>query len=206
MRPAAQLRGIPIQQIDRVPLWRAGDAGYARYRIPALLTTQAGTVLAFCEARRHTGRDSDQIDLFLRRSTDCGRTFAAVQVVTSEPGWVSGNPAPVQDRESGRIWLLFCRNREDGDERLICAGRAPRTVWATFSDDDALSWSAPTEITNQVKPDDWTWYATGPCHGIQLQSSTSLPVCRASPFRALAWIYTNASIKLSGGCCILWPL
>ena len=43
----------------------SGEGGYARYRIPALAVSQKGTVLAFCEARKFTGSDSDQIDLFL---------------------------------------------------------------------------------------------------------------------------------------------
>ncbi len=35
--------------------------------------------------------------------------------------------------------------------------------------DDGKTWSAAKEITPQVKRKNWTWYATGPCHGIQLE-------------------------------------
>jgi len=35
------------------------------------------------------------------------------------------------------------------------------------STDDGQTWSAPKEITQAVKLPNWTWYATGPCHGIQ---------------------------------------
>ena len=45
---------------------------------------------------------------------------------------MSGNPAPVQDRDTGIIWLLFCRNRMDGDEPEISAGIALRTVWGNL--------------------------------------------------------------------------
>jgi sialidase-1 len=38
------------------------------------------------------------------------------------------------------------------------------------SDDEGQNWSVPKEITNQVNPGNWTWYATGPCHGIQLKN------------------------------------
>jgi sialidase-1 len=166
-----------MQFLDRVPLYESGVGGYARYRIPALLTTATGTILAFCEARKHTGSDADQIDLFLRRSFDHGKTFTDAQVVTTAPGWVSGNPAPVQDRETGRIWLLFCRSLEHGDERMICAGTAPRTVWVTASDDDGASWSQPVEITDAVKRPEWTWYATGPGHGIQTTAGRLVIPC-----------------------------
>ena len=155
----------------------AGVGGYACYRIPALLTTRAGTILAFCEARRNSCRDTDQIDLVLRRSTDGGLTFGEPSIVTTAPGWVSGNPAPVHDRASGRIWLLLCRNRMDGDETAICEGRAPRQVWKCSSDDDGVTWSEPVEITGSVKRADWSWYATGPCHGIQLASGRLVVPC-----------------------------
>jgi sialidase-1 len=166
---------------EQQDLFISGEGGYARYRIPALLTTQAGTMLAFCEARKYTGRDSDQIDLFLRRSVDGGRTFGEVQVVATQEGWVCGNPAPVQDRDTragcARVWLLFCKNLEHGDETMICEGKAPRTVWVTHSDDEGATWAEPQEITDAVKPESWSWYATGPCHGIQLRSGRLLIPC-----------------------------
>ena len=166
-------------------LYRAGDEGYHECRIPALITTDRGTILAFNEARKFTGRDTDQIDLFLRRSYDGGGSFGEIQVVATEEGWVSGNPAPVQDRETGTIWLLFCRNRMDGDEPEISAGTAPRTVWVTSSDDDGATWSEPREITREVKLPQWSWYATGPGHGIQLRSGRLVVACdhRVMEFR-----------------------
>ena len=166
-----------MQRLDTQQLWVSGRDGYFRYRIPALAVTAGGTVLAFCEARKYTGRDSDQIDLLVRRSGDHGKTFSAPQLVATQPDWVCGNPAPVVDRATGSIWLLFCKNRRDGDERMICHGQAPRTVWVTVSHDDGVTWADPVEITAQVKQPDWTWYATGPGHGIQLASGRLLIPC-----------------------------
>jgi hypothetical protein len=54
--------------LQQIPLFTSGSGGYFRYRIPALVVSQSGTILAFCEGRRFTGQDSDQIDLLLRRS------------------------------------------------------------------------------------------------------------------------------------------
>ena len=113
-------------------LYEAGDFGYHECRIPALLTTANGTILAFNEARKFTGSDSDQIDLFLRRSFDGGRSFEDVQVVTTKDGWVSGNPVPVQDRTTGTIWLLFCRNQTEKISTL----EVSRSIWVTSSNDD----------------------------------------------------------------------
>ena len=162
---------------EQQDLFVSGEGGYARYRIPALAVSQKGTILAFCEARRFTGSDSDQIDLFLRRSFDNGRSFGEIQVVATQEGWVCGNPAPVVDGATGIVWLLFCKNRKDGPEPMICEGKAPRTVWLTSSADDGATWAEPREITAQVKPDAWSWYATGPGHGIQLESGRLVIPC-----------------------------
>ena len=167
---------------EELDLYHAGDHGYYECRIPCLITSNEGTILAFNEARRNTGRDSDQIDIFLRRSFDGGKSFDDVQVVASKEGWVSGNPAPVQDRDTGTIWLPFCRNmcEQPGGirgENLIKQGKAPREVWLTSSDDDGATWADPIEITKDVKLDSWSWYATGPGHSIQLSSGRLLVAC-----------------------------
>ncbi len=52
-----------------------------------------------------------------------------------------------------------------------------RTVWATRSDDDGVTWAKPVEITRDVKKPDWTWYATGPGVGVQLQSGRLVVPC-----------------------------
>jgi len=172
-----------MQCFEQQDLFVSGQGGYFRYRIPALATTLHATLLAFCEARKFTGRDSDQIDLLLRRSLDGGRTFSDVQVVATQQDWVCGNPAPVVDRATGTIWLLFCKNHRHGDETMICQGRAPRTVWCTHSDDDGVTWTEPLEITSHVKPDGWSWYATGPGHGIQLRRGRLIIPCDHIVFR-----------------------
>jgi sialidase-1 len=166
-----------MERFEQQDLFVSGEGGYVRYRIPALAVTTEGTILAFCEARKFTGRDTDQIDLFLRRSFDDGKTFEDVQMVATQEDWVCGNPAPVVDHETGRIWLPFCKNRRDGNETMICEGKAPREVWLTYSDDDGATWAEPWEITEDVKRPDWSWYATGPCHGLQLRNGRLVVPC-----------------------------
>ena len=167
--------GLPwFQQLH---LFTSGIGGYFRYRIPALLISQRGAILAFCEARKFTGRDSDQIDILLRRSFDGGNTFDEPRIILSEEGWVCGNPAPVLDHDTGIIWLLFCKNRIEDTESKICRGEGSRTIWLTCSRNDGENWGEPVEVTARVKPAEWDWYATGPGHGIQLNSSRLLIPC-----------------------------
>lgn len=153
----------------QTPLWVSGDELCHTYRIPALTVTAAGTVLAFCEGRRHSMHDAGQIDLLLRRSEDQGRTWEPTRLLVADPDMTCGNPCPIVDKRTGAIWLLFCKNHATAKQGLIMAGQADRTAWVTSSRDDGVTWSQPREISDQVKDPRWTWYATGPGHGIQLR-------------------------------------
>ncbi|HNR99420.1 MAG TPA: sialidase family protein [Planctomycetota bacterium] len=153
------------------PIFSAGENGYHTYRIPALLATAGGTVLAFCEGRVHGGGDSGDIDLLVRRSRDGGAAWDPQRVVWSDGANTCGNPCPVQDRETGAVWLLMTWNRGTDTERGIIDGASAdtRRVFVASSRDEGATWEPPREITAAVKRPDWTWYATGPCTGIQLR-------------------------------------
>lgn len=164
-------------RMEQQVLFTAGADGYHSYRIPALLATAGGRLLAFCEARRHSRADTGDIDIALRCSDDGGATWDAMRIIADAGPDVLGNPCPVQDRTTGRIWLPLNWNRATGGEDLILAGAAPRGVRLMYSDDEGASWSPPVDITAQVKRPDWTWYATGPGHGIQLRMGRLLIPC-----------------------------
>ena len=42
-------------------------------------------------------------------------------------------------------------------------------MFVSHSTDDGRTWTAPREITTEVKKTNWTWYATGPGSGIQIE-------------------------------------
>ncbi|HAA78391.1 TPA: exo-alpha-sialidase [Candidatus Latescibacteria bacterium] len=158
-------------------LFISGEDGYHTYRIPALVKTTSGRVLAFCEGRRVSRSDSGDIDLLVRSSDDDGVTWSDPRVVVSDPGMTCGNPCPVVDHESGRIVLAFCKNIGVLSEKVICEGNGPRTVWLTRSEDDGKTWNTAEEITESTKDPAWTWYATGPCHGVQLSDGRLVVPC-----------------------------
>ncbi|NLG27052.1 MAG: exo-alpha-sialidase [Chloroflexi bacterium] len=162
---------------EQQDLFVAGNGGYHTYRIPALVIAADGALLAICEGRRHGVGDAGEISLLLRRSVDAAHTWDPPRVIVEEAAMTCGNPCPVLDRVTGMIWLPFCKNRADGPEQAINRGEAPRTVWLTHSADHGRTWAPPVEITAAVKRPDWTWYATGPGHGIQLRSGRLIIPC-----------------------------
>jgi sialidase-1 len=148
----------PPDGIVQTVVFKAGSEGYAGYRIPAIVATGKGTLLAFCEGRKNDLRDHGDIDLVVKRSEDGGQTWGPLEIVYEEgetKNVTIGNPCPVIDRDSGTIWFPFCRDN-DG-------------VFVTQSADDGKTWAKPVEITASVKPKGWGWYATGPGVGIQLE-------------------------------------
>ena len=172
-------------QIDKRIIFNRGENGVHTYRIPALVQAKDGTLLAFSEARWNSASDTGNIDLVLKRSTDGGRTWGPVITVWDDGANVCGNPSPVVDRESGRIILLSTWNKGTDHERDIHrrTSEDSRRVFVLFSDDNGLSWSSPREITAQTKKEDWTWYATGPCHAIQLRSGRIVVPCDHNVFK-----------------------
>ncbi|MER6010653.1 sialidase family protein [Streptomyces bluensis] len=156
-------------QFDQQILFKASqDPGYACFRIPAIVRTTKGTLLAFAEGRVLNCGDAADIDIVVKRSTDGGRTWGPLQVVTEGAGDTHGNPAPIVDRETGRIVLAETYNTGRKDS-ASCQVPCDRTPHLQHSDDDGLTWSEPRDLSAEILPPHWnSWYATGPVHGIQL--------------------------------------
>lgn len=151
----------------------SGEGDYDTYRIPATLTTPRGTVLAFAEGRHDGAGDTGDIDVVLRRSLDGGCTWGPVTVVAAGEGDTRGNPAPVVDPATGAIVLVTSYNSGDVTEAQIMRGEVTaeqsRRVFVQRSVDDGRHFSAPRDITSEVKSANWRWYATGPGHAVALR-------------------------------------
>ena len=174
----AATASVPIRQ----ELFRSGADGYAHYRIPGLIVTAKGSLLAYAEARKTLRGDWGTIDIVLRRSTDGGRTWSPMKVIAQVDGPKTknpvamaqnlassedvtyNNPVAIADRQSGVVHFLFCLEY--------------MRAFYLRSDDDGQSFSPAREITStfdQFKKDyDWKVLATGPGHGIQLRNGRLL--------------------------------
>ncbi|SMP52036.1 sialidase-1 [Neorhodopirellula lusitana] len=156
----------PVQRAT--PLFVSGEGGYHTYRIPAIVRSTKDTLLAFAEARVSGSADHGDIDLVMRRSTDNGVTWNNLRVIQDDGKNQVGNPCPLVDRQSGRVYLFFCSSSHS--EREVLNGTGARDVYMMTSDDDGQSWSLPTNISTMAKKPSWRWYAAGPCSAIQIQT------------------------------------
>ena len=150
----------------------SGEGGYDTYRVPATVTTGLGTVLAFAEGRHNGAGDTGNIDVVLRRSGDGGCTWGPLHVVAAGDGDTRGNPAPVVDPRTGAVVLLTSYNSGAVTEAQIMRGEVTpqqsRRVFVQHSRDDGRHFTPPRDITDEVKPAGWRWYATGPGHAVAL--------------------------------------
>lgn len=172
---AALRLGAAEPLLEKTDLWRGDQDGYKLYRIPGIVVTKKGTVLAYGEARRYSGSDWDTIDIVMRRSTDGGRTFSPQRVIARAPGEVHRNPVAIERRQGQPTDVTY-------DNPVAIADRGGAVhflftveymrVFYMRSDDDGASFTAPVEITaafDAFRPEyAWRVVATGPGHGIQL--------------------------------------
>ncbi len=155
--------GDPAEPMfELVDIFNAGDAGYRTYRIPALSIAPDGTLIALCAGRFDGHSDWVNIDTWIRRSTDGGKTWTEPQIVTDDGQNLVENATMIVDHETGEVHLMY----------QILYQRAYHKV----SKDNGATWSPPREITyvfdvfRERENYKTEIIAMGPGHGIVLDS------------------------------------
>jgi sialidase-1 len=151
----------------------AAKDGYKSIRIPSVVVTKQGVVLALAEGRT---ANSDQAanHIILKRSRDEGRTWLPLELIAEDGANSLNNPTAVVEQESGRVFLMYQRIPAHLKERSpnVEMGYEGTNVYRNFltwSDDDGVTWAKPSEITRTTKrPTRATTIASGPGIGIQL--------------------------------------
>jgi sialidase-1 len=154
-------------------VFTSGAEGYASIRIPSVLVTKQGTVLAFAEARI---KPTDQAEnkIVTKRSTDGGRTWSVLTMIHDDGANSLNNPTAVQEQASGRVFLMYQRipsHLKEGSKGIATGLEGPDIYrnFLVWSDDDGATWSKPLDITATTKrPERATTIASGPGIGIQL--------------------------------------
>ncbi|MFC6233232.1 exo-alpha-sialidase [Paenibacillus allorhizosphaerae] len=153
-------------------LFEPGEGGYPVFRIPGIVITKSGILIAYTEARS-TPSDWANIDLVMKRSTDGGKTWEPLQVLVHNSHSESvtyNNPLMIAEKDNEAVHYLYCKNYHE--------------VFYTKSSNGGLDWSSPVNITPTFnrfrdegqlpKPYQWKVVATGPGHGIELRNGRLL--------------------------------
>jgi sialidase-1 len=178
-RKTAQLTPATVEP-TQTDLFIGGEGGYHTYRIPALIATPQGTLLAFVEGRKDSGADHGHNEILLRRSLDEGKTWTPMQLVKRDGTNALNNPTAVVDRDTGTIWLLIIRTstkKYRNDEEVSKATGRISDMWVMYSNDEGASWAGPRDITKSVNQRGWNRIIPGPGVGIQLRSGRLMVPC-----------------------------
>lgn len=195
---SVQLNGnkVPIKSVKdkkithRVGLGirQSGDDGVHSFRIPGLVTTNKGTLLAVYDVRHQTNIDlQEDIDIGMSRSTDKGNTWEPMKIIMDMGEYNGlpqsqngiGDPAILIDEQTNIIWVSavwvhgLANNRA---WRSVQLGMSPEDgtgqLMMVNSKDDGLTWSKPINMTSMVKTPDMTMLLQGPGRGISMKDGT----------------------------------
>ncbi len=150
------------------------DDGFKSIRIPSLLVSKAGTLLAFAEGRA-ANADQAKNKLILKRSTDGGKTWGKLKVIADSGEQSLNNPTAVVERGSGQILLMYQSYPAAAGElsEKLQPGHDGEFIvrnWLLTSDDDGVTWNKPRDITQSTKRETVvTTLASGPGIGLQLR-------------------------------------
>lgn len=169
--PGAQRIGVALR--------RQGDDGVKAYRIPGLVRTNAGSLIAAYDIRHNGAVDLPaDIDVGVSRSTDGGRTWEPMRVaIDMGPGAGDGvgDPCVFVDRRTGRIWIAALWSQGNRAWHGSGPGLEPAETGQlvlSHSDDDGRTWSAPRNLTKEVKDPAWRLLLCGPGTGITMDDGT----------------------------------
>lgn len=165
----------------------AGDDGSAAFRIPGLVTTNKGTLLGVYDVRYNSSVDlQEHVDVGLSRSTDGGKTWEKMRLPLAFGEYDGlpaaqngvGDPSILVDTKTNTIWIVAAWTHGMGNQRAWWSSHPGMDVnhtaqlIMTKSTDDGKTWSAPINVTEQVKDPSWYFLLQGPGRGITMADGT----------------------------------
>lgn len=165
----------------------AGDDGSAAFRIPGLVTTNKGTLLGVYDVRYNNSVDlQEHIDIGLSRSTDGGKTWEKMRLPLAFGEYDGlpaaqngvGDPSILVDTKTNTVWIVAAWTHGMGNQRAWWSSHPGMDLNHTAqlvmakSTDDGKTWSAPINVTEQVKLPEWYFLLQGPGRGITTSDGT----------------------------------
>lgn len=168
---------LPIGMVVR----DLGQDGINTYRIPGLVLTNTGRLIAVFDVRYLSVWDlPGKIDIGMCYSDDQGTTWSPMQIIMhkDDEGLLHngiGDPCILVDKQTNKIWVSAIWSK--GDRTFLSSGPGlspdETAQWLMVSsDDNGNNWNAIENITTQVKRPEWKMLFQGPGSGISLQNGT----------------------------------
>lgn len=141
------------EQLNFIDLFNASaNENVSCYRIPAIITAPNGDVIAAIDERVPSCGDlkwSNDINIVLRRSTDNGKTWSAIERIVDYPlGESASDPSLLLDQQTGEIFMFFNYMNLETERDVYY-------LKYVSSKDNGVSWSEPVDITNQITKPEW---------------------------------------------------
>lgn len=159
---------------------KEGDDAVNTYRIPGIVQTDKGSLLAVYDIRYKNSADlPGNIDVGLSKSIDSGKTWEPMRVIMDmgEPHENNGvgDPAILFDPVTKTIWVAALWSKGNRSIAGSKPGLSPDTTGQLVivsSQDDGLTWTKPVSITPVVKNPGWHLFFNGPGTGIAMKDGT----------------------------------
>mgnify|MGYP003950411995 CR=1 FL=1 len=132
--------------LPSTPVFTPGLGNISCFRIPAIVQSGSGVLLAFAEARHGSCGDGDVHEMALRRSLDGGATWmdGVTFPVGNSSFWV-GNPSAVA-LDDGSVVVVYTNHDK------TCTGDCGTGNGMVRTTDDGATWSRPIDLSGDFGP------------------------------------------------------
>lgn len=181
------IEGTKGERRKAVSVRKAGDDGAKAYRIPGIVTTCDGTLVAVYDVRYESSADlQGNIKVGVSRSNDRGLTWEPMRLALNLDGHGglpaaqngTGDPCILYDSRNNRLWIaaLWCHGMP-GKRAWTASGQGlspdeTGQLLLVSSEDGGMTWSEPVNITPMVKDESWHLLLQGPGRGITMSDGT----------------------------------
>jgi len=143
------------------------------YRIPSIITTDKGTIIAAADERVFSCNDlksNRDINIVIRTSNDEGKSWSSINRLVDYPfGESASDPSMIFDKKRKQIYLFYNYMNLEKDKDVYY-------LKYVTSLDNGITWSQPIDITDQISKPEWKndfkFITSG--RGFQTQNGTLL--------------------------------